>query len=619
MFVLCCSLSFCFAGTGEEFKQDWTSSITILKNLKHKMDALQESDHGQYFAKEDVSERQLDRAKTLFRHSLNSTEHYLQDLVRTSQINVACSSQANEETTGKFAFQYYCLQLPIIKNLYDEQALAQPHSPYFTDLERCIESVNFYSKHFTLTEETMAYFSKIQPNGKRGGLKNYAVYFNENDWFFLQRRQVRSILSRLNQMDLDKLHLPANYKEYLQIEIEKIKKAISNIFKGPVISSILKEKSYQDLAAAGQTYTFSRPLTKNQLAIQYALGIAFNPFALNFTSNSHPEKISLSDEEQAISTNLLNQLLALNTLLRPTCQPKKGKVHPTKRKKGTLVKPQARTTKVITPIRVFSTIANDSFVSQDPVITLSELEKPESTLFVRDLVEQLIRDLPLPVQGEPSSSHDPMIEYPSQLTSSSSTSSTSSPHDPITRQEELENVSFVKKWLADIIKASQSNNGAFGVFQKAWGLASMIEKNPDLLEQIQEATAGLATRLQMLEQSSLIHPLSHKIPQNLESDFLYFMDTPIRYLKGLRFGLVSTLFENLDIKINRSMAGSRIHFSFRDKQGHYETSIHLHDKHNGELDGGRISSLRKFLIDCGFVYSETQNSPAKKFARRVGR
>lgn len=123
----------------------------------------------------------------------------------------------------------------------------------------------------------------------------------------------------------------------------------------------------------------------------------------------------------------------------------------------------------------------------------------------------------------------------------------------------------------------------------------------------------------MLEQSSLIHPLSHKIPQNLESDFLYFMDTPIRYLKGLRFGLVSTLFENLDIKINRSMAGSRIHFSFRDKQGHYETSIHLHDKHNGELDGGRISSLRKFLIDCGFVYSETQNSPTKKFARRVGR
>lgn len=40
------------------------------------------------------------------------------------------------------------------------------------------------------------------------------------------------------------------------------------------------------------------------------------------------------------------------------------------------------------------------------------------------------------------------------------------------------------------------------------------------LEQVQEATVGLATRLQMLEQGSLI--LSRKVPQNLESDFLYF-------------------------------------------------------------------------------------------------
>ena len=124
----------------------------------------------------------------------------------------------------------------------------------------------------------------------------------------------------------------------------------------------------------------------------------------------------------------------------------------------------------------------------------------------------------------------------------------------------------------------------------------------------------------MLEQSSLIHPLSHKVPQRLEADFLYFMDTPpIRYLKGLRFGLVSTLFENLDIKIDRSMAGSRIHFSYRDKQGHYATSIHLHDNHNGVLDGGRISSLRKFLIDCGFIYSETADSSTQKSTRRVGR
>lgn len=60
-----------------------------------------------------------------------------------------------------------------------------------------------------------------------------------------------------------------------------------------------------------------------------------------------------------------------------------------------------------------------------------------------------------------------------------------------------------------------------------------------------------------------------------------------------------------------------MHFSFRTKQDHYETSIHLHDKHNGELDGGQcLSTLRKFLIDCGFIYSETQSAPAQTLGSR---
>lgn len=85
------------------------------------------------------------------------------------------------------------------------------------------------------------------------------------------------------------------------------------------------------------------------------------------------------------------------------------------------------------------------------------------------------------------------------------------------------------------------------------------------------------------------------------------METPLSYLKGLRFRIVETFFNALGIKIDKKAAGSRIHFSFRD----HETSIHLHDKHNGEIDGGRISSLRKFLIDCGFTYSE-QNLSVQK-------
>ncbi len=181
-------------------------------------------------------------------------------------------------------------------------------------------------------------------------------------------------------------------------------------------------------------------------------------------------------------------------------------------------------------------------------------------------------------------------------------------------QENLETedpYAFVRKWLADIRKRSQSQDGAFGIFAKAGELDSMIVKHPELIEQAQHATASLATRLQMFEQSSIIKPLSHRVSVSLEPDFLYFMETPLCYLKSLRFGFVNVLFEKLGIKVAQDRDGSRIHFSFKNNK----ISIHLHDKHKGELDGGRISSLRKFLIDCRFMIDETQNLVTQKPVR----
>jgi hypothetical protein len=139
----------------------------------------------------------------------------------------------------------------------------------------------------------------------------------------------------------------------------------------------------------------------------------------------------------------------------------------------------------------------------------------------------------------------------------------------------------------------------------------MIVEHPLLIEQAQQATASLAAKLQLFEKSSVIKPLFYKVAASSESDFLYFMETPLCYLKSLRFGFVNALFEKLGIKVDKEMAGSRIHFSFK----HNKTSIHLHDKHNGELEGGRISSLRKLLIDCRFMIDETQSFATQKSAR----
>ena len=46
--VLYCSMSFCFAGSMEEFKEDFETSVTKLSALKDKINSLSESDWQEY-------------------------------------------------------------------------------------------------------------------------------------------------------------------------------------------------------------------------------------------------------------------------------------------------------------------------------------------------------------------------------------------------------------------------------------------------------------------------------------------------------------------------------------------------------------------------------------------
>ncbi len=160
------------------------------------------------------------------------------------------------------------------------------------------------------------------------------------------------------------------------------------------------------------------------------------------------------------------------------------------------------------------------------------------------------------------------------------------------------------KWLASITHSASCQDGkAAGILHKAYQLAKDLEKHPMLLEEIEQATSEVARRLQdTLKVNPTTQPLASVcyVPKNYEDIFSYFFETPIKYLKDIRFGLVRRLIEGLGGIIDIGRAGSRIHFTLNSQK----TSIHLHDSLNGTLDGGRITSLRKFIVDAGFRLAE---------------
>ncbi len=87
------------------------------------------------------------------------------------------------------------------------------------------------------------------------------------------------------------------------------------------------------------------------------------------------------------------------------------------------------------------------------------------------------------------------------------------------------------------------------------------------------------------------------------------METPITYLhNNLRFGVITRLVKGLGGTIDPSRNESRISLTLNK----ITTSIHLHDANNGILEGGRISSLRKFLIEAG---TTLQDDISKNFSK----
>lgn len=106
-FILCCSLSFCFAGVGDDFIQDFERNANTLKQIKEKIENLTENKHKEYFCNSEGGVDQFNKAHLLFKFSEEQTRTLLQ-----AQIGYS------EEDAGKIrarSFLIYCKQLPLKK------------------------------------------------------------------------------------------------------------------------------------------------------------------------------------------------------------------------------------------------------------------------------------------------------------------------------------------------------------------------------------------------------------------------------------------------------------------------------------------------------------------------
>lgn len=253
-FFLCCSLSFCFAGVKEDFRQELEGSVAILKSLDEKISHLEEANYKTYFGQAVKRPDQVEKAKNLFAYFQRAAKGYFEE---SAHWNLMHEKVSEEQILSQYSFLVFRHHLPLLKNLYDEihrVASIEKTSAYLHDLNQCAEAANIYPKYFTLRESTYVSFLRITQNGKYGLLKQYSVQLNENDWFLIQRRQMRNILNRLSQLDLEKLLLPEIYKERLQHEIIEIQKFYMTCLRKPVYSDKIKAIRYVDLSQSLETY-----------------------------------------------------------------------------------------------------------------------------------------------------------------------------------------------------------------------------------------------------------------------------------------------------------------------------------------------------------------------------
>lgn len=516
------------------YKEDLFNGGKDILRAKIKVSTLQPNNQESYYGRK-LEASEANKIKSLLDKAYGSYSYYYN--------NVKLEEMDKSNEPEAYALIPYCHQIYLIKELQKLRNSFSVGTPFLQDVEKALGAFLIYER--ILEESSNIIYQHLEVTeshiSKDDGYMRYNVRVNPLTIYFANKRKAIQIYKLATEIPIDKLKLSELNKLYLSERISHIKNECKK-----VIDKKLQLKEMQDIKATRQidlsTYNdhFSMP---NSWVNYYSCLADFYEIVTNPLSITL-EDVSLSDSEIADNQRLLDHRNV-----------------------------EASTISNLAPLK---DVTPKNFEKEQKV------ERADNSLLASSSVSNK-ENTPKPSQNLKESS--PKESQLSELQEDK-------------YEVPLSDTNRLTEWLNDIINKAREKNKTL-ISNKALKLQSTLQSNPHLLEQLQSATSELARSLSLgqLAAVELDKKATRKVPEKFVEDYVYFMDTEIKYLKNnVRFSFVKRLLEGLGGSIDTSKEGSRIGIELMN----HKIILHLHDSINGLLDGGRIVSLRMLLSKAGY-------------------
>lgn len=509
---------------------------------------------------------------------------------------------------------------------------------FIKDMETIFSNFNSYQGYLNDVDQYL--FSFLKTEDRNHAWDEYRVSLNFRKLFLQERQQIRNVYNILKRIDIEKFEINEDYKNQLRFKFEAMKTILEDYLKNFNLGRKANPKKFfvqntdRELTKGPNYYEFEN----TYFLIDHFYQTVMDPLGGTFDKEDQSE-VFLSEEEKIKNTPIFKKMFEeeikeeVVKIKEEKCEKEKRPATQQGIKKEQTVRLNRKLKRQLREEEERQKQREEA-KEQERKRMLEEEEKEEKeknetqanekgleilshqdgvlpsipdTLCQQTALKTLEKWWKEGAEKEKGTEEEEekLDVSPHQNESSSSVLGSFSEESSLSvPQKFLEDTSpfeACSHWLRNIMNETSSQTGEFcGIFQKAYSLLAQLQKNNFLLDNIQQTTSELALRLREIQKEKTqktTTPLFCKVPKNYEADLVFFLETPVKYLKGIRFCFVRRLLEGLGGTVDPSHSGSRIHVSLNNK----ETSIHLHDSVNGELEGGRISSLRQFIIDAGFV------------------
>lgn len=641
----------CFAGPGEEFKTDYLQRVVALGKINNKIQALNDQEL-QTHAGENLKNINVPKIKQLFKVAAEG--------LKSCFDKTPWKDFTDEKAISGHTFGMHIRSFFIIQALEQEKVKIATTSLLKQDLTEALQAFSIFEDYFKDPEAYLSSFLLMEANSKSQnyeGLTTYSVKLNWKDVFFFQKRMAVNSINTLNKINVSQLELPPVYQVTVEILLKAAQDKHAEMTKGfndTKLKTLVFRQSSEDLTGS-TNFQFPQILLENNEVLKKMESLPFTLLDLHLENSSLKNLENMKKIESAqdaisqmhepnspyiIKTEIVGENKKDTYGLAPQVVEKNKKilqamlegnlgntnkeikaqpqpVQPQKRKNQKKKKQKTNTTSLTNSLKGQGNepLAQKQISIETPVVDLVETQfskKEEPLPFPSPsespqipLIEETAIEAPTKLiqrTSVPQLVKETLKEKPTKVVMQSIT-----PDDEEIKRKEPSNevardpVEITKGWLQEIINTTNKNDKFLAVYHKACSQYSALCKHPNLIEQIQQATQNLALVLQKLKQDSFKEGGETRIvPLHLDSSFRYFIDTPTKFLKDLRMGFVTNLFTALEINVDKTRNGSRVHFGYNEHQ----TSIHVHDKNNGIIDSGAIASLRKFLLDMNWTLKQ---------------